>query len=283
MGELEEKETPPSEPTAQHQETVEEPKETDKMLDKKNETELTGAANKDKIPSPSTEKKKSTSSKPTTPVGSDKKSPTSGSPVAQDVAAKQANGGEEIIDIPEGGGPKSTDIVADDKKISKEEREVKPKKIPIGGLKLPGFFMKTKPRADGDGAEGELLEKENKDDSIVATTESKVKKEEKPRSKFGERLRNFFVRKTSAEKQKLAAAAAGGANGVDADAKSGELVTASLIESAFVQFFFFVFQKPQLRLRLSRVPNPLRPLRLPVMRHHKSAVCLMPSSYQLPT
>ncbi|EDW31269.1 GL20689 [Drosophila persimilis] len=59
MGELEEKETPPTETTAAQQETLEEPKETDKMLDSK-KTE--------KTPSPQ-------SSKPATP-NAGKKSPS---------------------------------------------------------------------------------------------------------------------------------------------------------------------------------------------------------------
>lgn len=42
--------------------------------------------------------------------------------------------------------------------VTPEGREVKPKKIPIGGIKMPGFFTKSKPKTD-DGADGELLEK----------------------------------------------------------------------------------------------------------------------------
>lgn len=201
MGEQEEKETPQTESTPQ-QEVVDEPKETDKMLEKKDETKK------------STEKlvddKKKAASKPTTPT-SDKKEKS-------ETDEKKPNGGEEIIDIPEGGAKSdaaavATDV-ADERKLSAEEREVKPKKIPIGGLKLPGFFMKNKPKSDSDGAEGELLEKENKEE--VAEGESKpAKKEEKPAKNFGERLRNFFVRKP-AEKQAKQQAANG-----DADNKSG--------------------------------------------------------------
>ncbi|XP_017480541.1 PREDICTED: neurotactin [Rhagoletis zephyria] len=229
MGELEEKETGPSETTPQ-QEVVDEPKETDKMLEKKNdadtaEQQTENADAKDKNPSPNAEKKKAASSKPTTPTSlSGKKSRTQS---VEQLATAQAgaaeaqparvNGGsgEEIIDIPETGKSEESD----EKKISTQDREVKPKKIPIGGLKLPGFFMKNKPRADGDGADGELLEKENKDEvpaDAAASAEGKPKKEEKPRSNFGERLRNFFVRKPAAEKQQTAKQTANG----DADAKS---------------------------------------------------------------
>lgn len=229
MGELEEKETPPAESTA-HQEPAEEPKETDKMLDKKDESESTAEASttKDKNGSPATEKKKKSSS-PTGERKSSVSSQKSNAAAADDT--KKANGGEEIIDIPEQGGEAGTKAndggdEGDEKKISKEEREVKPKKIPIGGLKLPGFFTKSKPRADGDGADGELLEKENKDEAGSGETGKNAKKDEKPRANFGERLRNFFVRKTAAEKQKQAAvaaataAASAGVNGGDADTKS---------------------------------------------------------------
>lgn len=227
MGELEEKETGPSETTPQ-QEVVDEPKETDKMLDKKEDTEAVeqqteNAGVKDKNPSPNTEKKRAASSKPATPtsLGGKKSSSQSVEKLAtngvDDAQPVKANGGsgEEIIDIPE--STKTEE--GDEKKISTEDREVKPKKIPIGGLKLPGFFMKNKPKADGDGADGELLERENKDEMPAETVngESKSsKKDEKPRSSFGERLRNFFVRKPTADKQQNKQTANG-----DADAKSG--------------------------------------------------------------
>lgn len=224
MGELEEKETGPSETTPQ-QEAVDEPKETDKMLDKKEDadgaeqrTENVGA--KDKNPSPNTEKKKAANSKPTTPTPSTKKSLTQSveklsAGTDAEVQPVKANGGsgEEIIDIPDAAKTEE----GDEKKISTEDREVKPMKIPIGGLKLPGFFMKNKPKADGDGADGELLERENKDEvpTEAANGDGKPKKEEKPRSNFGERLRNFFVRKPAVEKQQTKQTANG-----DADAKS---------------------------------------------------------------
>lgn len=69
---------------------------------------------------------------------------------------KKTNG-EEVIEIPEN-PPKE------------EGREVKPKKIPIGGIKMPGFFTR-KPKPSGDGAEGELLEN--------AGNEEKAKEETK--------------------------------------------------------------------------------------------------------
>lgn len=63
--------------------------------------------------------------------------------------------GDEIIDIPAEEADKK-------KKVKAEEREVKPRKIPIGGIKMPGFFTKKNPKKDkaGDGAEDELLKKE---------------------------------------------------------------------------------------------------------------------------
>ncbi|XP_022215332.2 neurotactin [Drosophila obscura] len=213
MGELEEKETPPTETTAAQQETLEEPKETDKMLDTK-KTE--------KTPSPQ-------SSKPATPNAGKK------SPVGEKTNEEK---GHEIIDIPEEKEKpqpvEGSGAAAEEKKISKEEREVKPKKIPIGGLKLPGFFMKNKPKAEGDGAEGELLEKdaEDKDKEAAAlngdAAAAAAAAEPKPRPGLGQRLRSFFVRKPGAEKEKKALV-----NG-DADAKSEATAEAAAAEEAAV-------------------------------------------------
>ncbi|XP_054733582.1 neurotactin [Anastrepha obliqua] len=236
MGELEEKETGPSETTPQ-QEVVNEPKETDKMLDKKDESDtaeqqIENTVAKVKNSSINAEKKKAATSKPTTPTSlSGKKSPAQSVDQiaiagAEEAQPAKANGGstEEIIDIPE--TVKTEE--GDEKKMSTEDREVKPKKIPIGGLKLPGFFMKNKPKPDGDGADGELLERENKDEvpAGAATQEAgKPKKEEKLRISFGERLRNFFVRKPAAEKQQTKQAANG-----DADAKSEATAEAAAVD-----------------------------------------------------
>ncbi|BFF98939.1 neurotactin [Drosophila madeirensis] len=214
MGELEEKETPPTETTTAQQETLEEPKETDKMLDTTKKTE--------KTPSPQ-------SSKPATPNAGKK------SPVGDKTAEEK---GHEIIDIPEEKEKPQVEgsCVPEEKKISKEEREVKPKKIPIGGLKLPGFFMKNKPKAEGDGAEGELLEKdaEDKDKEAAAlngdaAAAAAAGAEAKPRPGLGQRLRSFFVRKPSAEKEKKALV-----NG-DADAKSEATAEAAAVEEAAVE------------------------------------------------
>ncbi|KAL7734027.1 hypothetical protein ACLKA6_011713 [Drosophila palustris] len=188
MGELEEKETPQTEATQATQESLEEPKETDKMLDSKKDE------SKEKSPSPQ-------SSKPATP------NPGKKSPIPQaDTKDKTEKSGEEIIDIPaeNGGKPNGAAGEGDEKKISKEEREVKPKKIPIGGLKLPGFFMKNKPKAEGDDAEGELLEKDNKEQEEKEANggDAAAKEEQKPRAGLGQRLRSFFVRKPAADKDK---------------------------------------------------------------------------------
>lgn len=208
MGELEEKETPQTETTAA-QESLDEPKETDKMLESK----------KEKSPSP-------LSSKPATP-NAGKKSPLPAAAAEEEEkkeAAKSA-GGDEIIDIPTENGTKQNGAAStdgDEKKISKEEREVKPKKIPIGGLKLPGFFMKNKPKAEGDGAEGELLEKDQEQEEKEADGGDAAAKdgaEQKPRAGLGQRLRNFFVRKPAANKEQQKKQLTNG----DADAKSGKL------------------------------------------------------------
>lgn len=82
-------------------------------------------------------------------------------------------------------------------KVTAQEREVKPKKIPIGGIKIPGFFTRNKPKTEGDGADGELLEKGVND---VKETEEKVEekaKEEKPKAASflsSLRIRNPFRR-----------------------------------------------------------------------------------------
>ncbi|XP_065362501.1 neurotactin [Calliphora vicina] len=208
MGEQEEKETPQTENSAQ-QEVVDEPKETDKMLEKK-EDETKQSAEK------LVEDKKKSASKPSTPT-TDKKDKES----AESGEKKANGGGEEIIDIPEGGAKSEPLEGNDERKLSAEEREVKPKKIPIGGLKLPGFFMKNKPKSDGDGAEGELLEKETKEE--LEEVESKpVKKEEKPAKNFGERLRNFFVRKPAEKQAKQQASNAEADNKSEATAEAAE-------------------------------------------------------------
>ncbi|XP_073836757.1 neurotactin [Musca autumnalis] len=217
MGEQEEKEIPQSENTTQ-QEVAEEPKETDKMLEKKDEK-------------PAAEDTKSKSgSKPTTPTmtaaTTDK---TEKTPASSPSVEKKK---EEIIDIPEdateanktnGGGATE----GDERKMSGEEREVKPKKIPIGGLKLPGFFVKNKPKGDGDGAEGELLEKEKEEQEQKPEEKSTKKQEEKPSKNFGERLRSFFVRKPADKQNKQQSAANN-----EADNKSEATAEAAAAEDA---------------------------------------------------
>lgn len=106
--------------------------------------------------------------------------------------------GEEIINIPEEKEPDNKDAdnkTEPKKKVNAEEKEVKPKKIPVGGIKIPGFFTRNKDKSKGDGAENELLEK--------AEAEEKPPKEEaekKPRffDHLSRRLRGAFA-KTPAE------------------------------------------------------------------------------------
>lgn len=124
MGETDEKENVPAEtPTAE----IEEPKETEKLLN-------------------TVEKK----SEPGSPIDvkSDKE-PASDETKPSEESEKQVNG-DEVIEIPE-----STES---GKKPKGEGREVKPRKIPIGGIKMPGFFTKKSKPVEKDGAEGELLE-----------------------------------------------------------------------------------------------------------------------------
>lgn len=92
-------------------------------------------------------------------------------------------------------------------KVTAQEREVKPKKIPIGGIKMPGFFTRNKPKTEGDGADGELLEKGVND---VKETEEKIEekieekpKEEKPKATSflsSLRIRNPFKRQPTPQK-----------------------------------------------------------------------------------
>ncbi len=153
MGETDEKETTPTE-TAPATD-VEEPKETEKLLnkdEKKSENEL-----KISVDTPNVEEKKI------------------------DEPAKPVVNGDEIIDIPE------------KTPTTQEGREVKPKKIPIGGIKMPGFFTRNKPKTDGDGADGELLE--NAGNEAKAEEQEKVAKEPRPNIFSSFRFRNPFAKK----------------------------------------------------------------------------------------
>lgn len=97
-----------------------EPKETEKLLNEK----------KPEIESPTN--------------GQD--TPTEEAKPVEDATPEKVNG-DEVIEIPE------------EKKPKEDGREVKPKKIPIGGIKMPGFFTRNKSKpAENDGAEGELLD-----------------------------------------------------------------------------------------------------------------------------
>lgn len=121
MGETDEKENVPAgTPTA---EIETEPKETEKLLN--------------------TDEKKAEIESPT----NGKESPAAEESKPNEPAAPEKVNGEEVIDIPE------------EKKPKEEGREVKPKKIPIGGIKMPGFFTRNKSKpSENDGAEGELLD-----------------------------------------------------------------------------------------------------------------------------
>lgn len=163
MGELEEKETAENQKTEkQSNNAVEivEPKETDKMLQKEEV---------DKKP-------------PVTPPPGSEEIIVNIPEVAEKEDGKKDNAVDEIDEKKNKSDSK--------KLLAKEDREVKPKKIPIGGMKLPGFFTKTKPKGEGDGADGELLEKETKDEE----SNKEKKAEDKPPC-LGDRIRNFFSKK----------------------------------------------------------------------------------------
>lgn len=125
------------------------------------------------------------------------------------------NGEEVIVDIP-------TDNVAP---VTEEGREVKPKKIPIGGIKMPGFFTKNKPKSEGDGADGELLQQN-------AGNEAKVDAEKDKEKIVGNRRRffgglSFFKRKSEptqndADERPVVVLAANGDNAkAEADGNNG--------------------------------------------------------------
>lgn len=141
MGETDEKENVPAgTPTAE----IEEPKETEKLLNRD--------VKKSELGSP-------------IDVNSDKE-PVSDEKKRIEESMVKVNG-DEVIEIPE-----STDS---EKKAKGEGREVKPRKIPIGGIKMPGFFTKKSKPVEKDGAEGELLENAGNE-----TKSNEEAKEERP-------------------------------------------------------------------------------------------------------
>lgn len=83
----------------------------------------------------------------------------------EDASDKKSLKKEEIAKAPEN--------VA---KVTAQEREVKPKKIPIGGIKMPGFFTKAKPKSENEVAEGgELLENAGNEAKVNEETEKEKK------------------------------------------------------------------------------------------------------------
>uniref|UniRef100_A0A1B0CB37 Carboxylesterase type B domain-containing protein n=1 Tax=Lutzomyia longipalpis TaxID=7200 RepID=A0A1B0CB37_LUTLO len=165
MGETEEKENGPSEA---HE--GEEPKETDKMLNKED-----GGAKKNEDLSPEA--------------------------IATETAETAVNSpenGEEIVKIAE--EPK-TEQTKETVPVTAEGREVKPKKIPIGGIKMPGFFTrgtKGTSKNEGDGADGELLETDEKNKPIEDNINNKNRASMNFFSNI--RIRNPFKRSTDQQK-----------------------------------------------------------------------------------
>lgn len=167
MGETDDIDPPPattngsSEPTA-----AEESKETDQLLKEGKKEEFTTPASEQK---------------------------------PDDETTKKVNG-EEIINIPEEKTDENESGKEPKKKLSIEEREVKPKKIPVGGIKIPGFFTrnKDKSKGEGDGAENELLEKGDEDK--IKDEENTKPETEKKSSLFDnikDRFGSLFAKKTA--------------------------------------------------------------------------------------
>lgn len=187
MGELDENEMAPATNGASTP-TNDEPKETEQLLIKKTELEPSAEIKKPETPkSPST-----VTAEIETPPTETVNVNIASAITSPDTKTNGAT--EEIINIPEATSTPKNNLVTG------EGREVKPKKIPIGGIKMPGFFTKTKPKAEGDGADGELLEKvENAEKAPgEAVTETLTKPAEKPaRTSFFSafRFRNPFARR----------------------------------------------------------------------------------------
>lgn len=141
MGETDEKENVPAGTPTAEIEA--EPKETEKLLnEKKPDTDL---------PTNGTE----------TP--SEDAKPREQSP------EKTTNGGDEVIDIP------------DDKKQKDDETEVKSKKNPIAGIKLPGFFTRNKSKpSENDDVEGELLKNAGNETKAEGQTKDENADEPQP-------------------------------------------------------------------------------------------------------
>lgn len=158
MGETDEKESVPK----SAQQDTDDSKETDKMLNKKSSTtpvsETTPEQNGEEITKIATPTKTSTPTK---------------TPPSETTTATI----EPITNTTPG-------------TIQAQEREVKPRKIPIGGIKMPGFFTRNKTgKGDGDGADGELLE------NTANENGAKVAEIEKPKpTGFLTTLRNKFKR-----------------------------------------------------------------------------------------
>lgn len=134
MGETDEKENVPAGTPTAEIET--EPKETEKLLN--------------------SDEKKAESELPT----NGKESPSEDSKPFEQPPEKV--NGEEVIDIPE------------EKKQKEDEREVKLKKNPIAGIKMPAFFTRNKSKpSENDDVEGELLKNANNE----AKTEGEPKNE----------------------------------------------------------------------------------------------------------
>lgn len=191
MGETDEKENPPAEtPTVE----IEEPKETEKLL---NGVEAkTDGENQSDVKS--------------------EKDETIADEAKPSEEAKKTNG-EDIIDIPEN-------------KAAKEDgREVKPKKIPIGGIKMPGFFTRNKPKVENDDAEGELLD--NAGNEIKAEAEQpKEAGDARPNFLASLKFRNPFAKKPAPTKDEQ-----------DAETKTGTYSEKACSQNARNYYLVFVF------------------------------------------
>lgn len=85
-----------------------------------------------------------------------------------------------------------TDVSKIQRTDSKEGREVKPKKIPIGGIQMPGFFTRSKSKEKCKDNENETNETEGTE--LLDTDKNDEKKDEKTEEKPS-RIKLPFLKK----------------------------------------------------------------------------------------
>lgn len=215
MGETDEKENVPAGTPTE----IEEPKETEKLLNSDQK--------KAEIDSP-------------TDAKSDVSTPDETTKSVDASIEKEKVNGDEVIEMPEN--------EVNEKKSIEDGREVKPKKIPIGGIKMPGFFTRSKSKpVDNDGAEGELLENAgNEAKADEANKDEEAAPQASAKSRFLTfpslpplpqlpKIRNPFAKKAGAPKDEEVGDVTAAEDKIDANE---ELNTGKLRARLFLFLFF---------------------------------------------